>query len=148
MPCDVVMCHPAEITNLILKSPGWLRYSQYLIRVTYGHCRMSSGWLGILSYVIRMGLLIWSVSHPDDLSTLSISSRWIMDIAGCQPDDLAIGTISSGWLMTNALCHPDDIRSFPKSSGWHNISWALCHSNEIALVVSHLDDLWPMYDVI
>ena len=47
-------CHPDEKTNLITKSSGWLSYSRYLIRMTYGHCRLSSGWLTILPYLIQM----------------------------------------------------------------------------------------------
>ena len=61
--------------------------------------------------------------------------------------------MSSGWLIANVLCHPDDIRSFPMSSGWHNVSWSLCHTDEIApsrisswwLMTNagcHPDDLW------
>ena len=51
--------------------------------------------------------------------------------------------MSSGWLMANVLCHPDDIRSFPMSSGWHNVSWSLCHPDEITKMwsLSHPDDL-------
>ena len=51
MKYDVALCHPDEITNLIPKSSGWRSYSQYLIRMTYDQCRMSSGWLMMLPYV-------------------------------------------------------------------------------------------------
>ena len=47
MTYDVALCHPDEITNLIPQSSGWPSYSQYLIRMTYRHCRTSSGWLTV-----------------------------------------------------------------------------------------------------
>ena len=52
MTHDVALCHPDGIINLIPRSSGWLSYSQYLIRMTYGHCRMSSGWLSNWQYLI------------------------------------------------------------------------------------------------
>ena len=53
MTFDINLCHPHEIINLIPKSSKWLNYCQYLIRMTYGHCSMSPGWLTILTYLIR-----------------------------------------------------------------------------------------------
>ena len=97
---DNAICHPDDLWTM-----------QYVIRMTYGQCNMSSGWLTILPFVIRMKSLFLPLSHPDDLS---------------------IGNISSGWLMTNIPWHPDDIRSFPKSSRWHNFNWILCHPDEAA----------------
>ena len=41
---ECVLCHPDETIMLIPKSSGWLSYRQYLIRLTYGQCIMSSGW--------------------------------------------------------------------------------------------------------
>ena len=102
------LCHPDEIAPILSISSGW-------------HCRISSGWLTMLPCVIRVRKLIWSLSHPDDLDILNISS---------------------GWLIVNVLCHPDDIRSLPKSSGRHNISWTLCHPDEIAL--GRISSGWPM----
>ena len=117
--------------DLIPKSTGWLNYSQYLIRMTYGHYRMSSGWLTMLSYVIRMRWLIWILSHPDDLTILSISSGWLMPDALCHPDDLAGVGISSGCVMANTLCHPYDLTEVGISSGWHTLPF-LSHPDEIA----------------
>ena len=115
MTYEVVLCHRNEITNLIPKSSEWLNYSQYLIQITYVHCRVSSGWLTMLPYVIRMRWLCWSLSHPDDLAILSISSGWFMGIAWCHPDDLHCYPMSprwdnwSGWLSNWQVCHPDDL---------------------------------------
>ena len=83
---------------------------------------------------------IWSLSRLGDLAILSISPRWIMDIAGCQPEDLrfcpissrphnviwalshpdelARDRISSRWLMADALCHPDDLAGVGISFEW------------------------------
>ena len=60
-------------------------------------CPQCAGWLKMLPYVNRMRLLIWFLSHPDDLAILSISSGWLMDIAGCHPDDLGCCPMLSGW---------------------------------------------------
>ena len=105
-----VLCHPDEIINLISKSSGWLSYSQYLIRMIYGHCKMSSGWLAILAYIIRM-----RYRH-----LIPKSSGWLK----------AIGSITSGWLMDFAGCHPDDLRYWPMSSGWGNIIWSLSYPDD------------------
>ena len=108
MTYDCVLCHPDEITMLIPKSSGWLRYRQNLIWMTYEHCSMSSGWIMILPYVIRVRWLIWSLSHPDDLTIASISSRWlkycqyfirmIQLLTVSHLDDLTFGSISFRWL--------------------------------------------------
>ena len=66
--------------------------------------------------------------------------RMTYDVALCHPDEITkLIPKSSGWLsnwqylirLTYGQCHSDDIRSFPKSSGWHNVSWTLCHPDEI-----------------
>ena len=87
MTYDVALCFNALRHVLILKSSRWLSYSQYLIRMTYGRRRISSRWLTMWHYVIRMRKLIRSPSHPDDLAIASISSGWLVDIAGCHPAD-------------------------------------------------------------
>ena len=104
---------------LLFKSPAWLvRLSSwwYLIRITYGQCSMSSGWLNRLRcYLMPV------VSHPDDLWTMPYVSDglwcyhklsgWHNDIWTLyHPADLAPGGISAGWLMAYAVSHPGDIR--------------------------------------
>ena len=121
------LCHPDEITNLIPKSSEWLSYSQYLIRMTYGHCGVSSGWLTILAYVIWMIQLIWSLSHPDDLA-----------IPVSHPDGSWTLQMSSGWLTISA----NVIRM-----RW--LIWSQSNPNGLAIAsVSHPDDLWTLQDVI
>ena len=117
MTYNVTLCHPDEIINLIPKSSGWLNYSQYLIRMTYGHCRMSSGWL-----------MANALCHPNDLAGISISSGWVTANSVCHPDDILDHLVSSRWLNWSwylswvtamLLCHPDErYASFLKSSGW------------------------------
>ena len=96
--------------------------------MTFGECRMSSGWLTMLSYVIRMTYET-SLSHPDELAIGSISSGWLMPNVLCHPDDITEFRVSHPddfWWMQDVirmtydvvLCHPDDIRNFTKSSGW------------------------------
>ena len=147
---DTALCHPNEIAMLMLKSSGWLSYRQYLIRMTYGHCRMSSGWLTILPYLIRMTYCYLNPKSSGWVSSLSylIWTTWgncirmTYEYVSCHPevcwslshpDDLAIGSISSGLLVANVLCHPDGIRSFPESSGWQNAFWTLSHPDELAI---------------
>ena len=122
MTYGVVLCHPDEITNLMSMSSGWLSHSHYLFRMTYDQCRMSSGWLTMLAYVIRMRYIIRSLSRPDDLATLRVSSGWLMANVLSHPDDL--------WPMQDVirmtydavLCHPDEITNLmAESSRW--LSW-------------------------
>ena len=126
------------------------------------HCRMSSGWLMILPYVIRVTqrnlitkpsgwLSYWQHLIRMTYGQLTMSSGWHTNPAPpkssgwhnviwslSHPDDSAIGSISSGWLMANLLCHPDDIWISQKSSGWHNVIW----SQVIRMTYSQcLDDL-------
>ena len=103
-----------------------------------------------------------SLSHPDDLSNGSISSRWLMVNGLCHPDDLrcypkssggnneiwtishpddlAVGSISSGWLV---LWRLDGIQNFPKSSRWHNVFWTLSHPDDLAAIGS-ISSEWLM----
>ena len=56
-PGDKPLSEPMVVslpTHICVARPQWINYSQYLIRMAYGHCRMSSGWLTMLHYVIRM----------------------------------------------------------------------------------------------
>ena len=96
----------------------------------------------ILVYVIRMRWLIWYLSHPDGLAILSISSGWLVDIAGCHPDNLRYFPISPGRhnvIWTGA--HPDDLWTMHcvirmtltvvgTSSGWVT-AFSLCHPDDI-----------------
>ena len=81
------LSHPDEITILMPKSSGWVSSWPYLIRMTFGHCSMSSGdisyhrmsfgWLSRNRYLIRMSYdnVIMSsgwhrlpfLSHPDEI---------------------------------------------------------------------------------
>ena len=68
---------------------------------------------------------MWSLSHPDYLDILGISSGWLVPDALCHPDDLAGVGISSGRVTANSLYHPDDILSHLLTSGWLNWGWYL-----------------------
>ena len=118
MTYDIALCHPDEITTLIPKSSGWLNYCQYLIRMG----DIPSGWLNYWWFLIRMTWIL-AVSHPDDLTIGSISSRWLMGIV---------------------RCHPDDLQYSPISSGWHNIIWSLSHPDEISMLM-HKSSGWLSY---
>ena len=91
--------------------------------MTYDQCRMSSGWLAMLSYVIRIRSLIWWLSHPDDLAGVDISS---------------------GWLTVNSLCHPDDIPFHLMSSGWLNWAWYLIRMSYGSVIMSSGWDTLPV----
>ena len=84
---------------------------------------MSSGWLTMLSYVIRIRSLIWWLSHPDDLAGVGISS---------------------GWLTVNSLCHPDDIPFHLMSSGWLNWAWYLIRMSYGSVIMSSGWDTLPV----
>ena len=121
---------------------GWLMANVIFHPDCIRSFSMSSGWRNI-SWTLSHPDDLAIGSNPDDLAILSISSGWLMDIAGCHPydllyypiwprrhiviwtlshpDELNTGSISSGWLMANVICHPDDIRSFPKSYEWHSV---------------------------
>ena len=99
-----------------------------------------------------------AVSHPDDLTIGSISSGWLMGIAGCHPDDFryspissgwhnviwnlshpdefAPGRISSGWLLDTAVCHPCDISHHRKSSGWLSRNWYIIRMSYDNVIMS------------
>ena len=140
------ICHPDEITMLIPKSSGRLSYRQYLIRITYGHFRILSGWLTILPYLIRMAkhhlnpklsrwVSSWSYLIRITEEHCSMSSGWLVILPY---DDLTIGSIpsgwhcsmssgwyichhmSSGWWLIWSLSHPRDCTIFSISSGWLN----------------------------
>ena len=84
---------------------------------------MSSGWLTMLSYGIRIRSLIWWLSHPDDLAGVGISS---------------------GWLTVNSLCHPDDIPFHLMSSGWLNWAWYLIRMSYGSVIMSSGWDTLPV----
>ena len=143
--------------KLFLKSSGCLSYWQCLIRVTYGKVlcdpdnirsfRKLSGWHNVF----------WSLSPPDDLAILSISSGWLMDIAACHlhdlryylitsgrhdviwtlghPGELDADRISSGGLMDDAFCHLGDLAVVGISSGWVTAN-SLCHPDIPFLLMS------------
>ena len=94
------VCYPDGIWRQ-LKSPGWLVWLsswRYLIRIAYGECNMSSGWLKMESYAIRMTWLL-VVSRPD-LWTMQYAIRLIYDATISYADDIMKFEpyMSSGWL--------------------------------------------------
>ena len=104
---ETSLSHPDDIHEVNPMSSGWDSSWVYLIRMTYDQCRISSRWLTMLPYVLMRWDICWSLSHLDDLAILSISSGWLMVVAGFHPD------------YDVALCHPDEkTNSIPKSSGW------------------------------
>ena len=129
MTCNVALCHPDEINNLTRKSS----VSQYLIRMTYGHYRMSPEWLNV----------IWTVSHPDELDSDRISYGWLMTDTSCHLDDLAGFGISSGWVTTNSLCHRDHTPFHLMSSGWLNWGWYLIWMSNGNVIMSSGWDTLP-----
>ena len=110
---------------------------------------MSFGWPAMLAYAIWMRSLISSLSHPDDLPIVSISSRWLNSwwylirmtklLAVSHPDDS--WTLHYVIRMTYPadICHPGDFGIFIRmsydnaimSSGWHALPF-LSHLDEIA----------------
>ena len=126
------LSHPDEITMLIPKSSGWLSYLQYLIRMTYGYCRMSPGWLTICPISSGWHNVIWTLSHPDELAPGRISSGWLLDTAVCHPDDISYHHMSSGWLSRNQYHIRMSYDTVIMSSGWHTLPF-LSHPDEIAI---------------
>ena len=70
---------------------------------------ISSGWLIVDAYVIRMTYLAL-VSHPDELRQIHYVIRMTYSSILCHPDDLTEVGFSSGWVTAMLLCHPDEIR--------------------------------------
>ena len=126
------LSHPDEITMLIPKSSGWLSYRQYLIRMTYGYCRMSPGWLTFCPISSGWHNVIWTLSHPDELAPGRISSGWLLDTAVCHPDDISYHHMSSGWLSRNQYQIRMSYDTVIMSSGWHTLPF-LSHPGEIAI---------------
>ena len=136
MTYDVAQCHPDEITNLILKSSGWLSNWHYVTRMTYGQCTMSSGWYNV-RWTLRHPDELLVVSHSDDLWTMQDDIWMTCDVALwhpdeiakiwslSHPDDLPIPSISPGWVPVNSFGHPDDILFHLMSSRWLNWGWYL-----------------------
>ena len=122
------LSHPDEINMLMPKSFGWLSYRQYLIRMTYGYCRMSSVWLTILS---RWHNVIWTQSHPDELAPGRISSGWLLDTAVCHPDGISYRHMPSGWLSRNWYLIRMSYDNVIMSSGWYTLPF-LSHQDKIA----------------
>ena len=102
---------------------------------------MSSGWLTIFSYLIRMTLHhlnpkssgwdnCWCLSHPDELAPGRISSGWLLDTAVCHPDDISYHRMSSGWLSRNRYLIRMSYGNVIMSSGWHRLPF-LSHPDEI-----------------
>ena len=106
-----VVTHPNEINNLVPKSSGWLSYSKYLIRMTYGRCIMSSGWHSWCWYLIWMSYGKSIVSCR--WHTLpSYVIRWLN--WGWYPIQMSYSNVimSSRWDTLPFLSHPDEIANF------------------------------------
>ena len=123
------LSHPDEITILTPKSSGWLSYRQYLVRMTYGYCRMSSdemtydivlshpdditssGWVSSWSYLIRMTYGYCSTSsswHIIRQYIIRMTYRNWYIIRMCHNNVI----MSSGWHTLPFLSHPDEITNF------------------------------------
>ena len=129
-------------------SSGWLRIASYLIRMTNGDCSMSTGWHH--AFVI---------SYPDKIRPGANSPAWPkFQISLCHPDDIGQYRKSSVWHSTSTISHPDGIIWTPlwhdigwhrMSSGWHT-AFTKCHSDEIRchditeFRQSHPDELWSV----
>ena len=116
-------------TDLIPKSFRWLSCWQYLIRMTYGQCRMSSGWLTMLPYVTRMTLRhlnptssgwvsSWSYLIRMTFGQCMMSSRWRSWCWYFIRMSYGKFILSSRWHTLPRLSHPDDIPFHLMSSPW------------------------------
>ena len=107
--------------NLIPKSSGWHSHFQYLIQMTYRHCRMSSGWLTILPYLIRA-----TQSHLNPKSSGWVSS-WPYLI------QMTYGRciMSSGWLSWHWYLIWISYGNVIMSSRWYKLPF-LSHLDELA----------------
>ena len=85
------------------------------------YCPISSGWHNV----------IWTLSHPDELTPDRISSRWLLDTAVCHPDDISYHRMSSGWLSRNWYLIRMSYDNVIMSSGWHRLTF-FSHPDEIA----------------
>ena len=107
MTYDVALCHSDEITNMILKSSGWLP-------------SISSGWL-----------MADALCHPDDLAGDGISPEWVTANSLCHPDDILFHRMPSGlvnWVWYLIRMSSDNVIM---SSGWHTLPF-LSYPDEIA----------------
>ena len=95
------LCNPEGILCYPYRLSRWLCYWQYLIRMIYGQRTMSSGWLTVLPWIIRIALRKLNPKSPGWLSYWQYLFQ--MTYGQC--------TMSSGWL-----------KCYPKSSGWVS-SW-------------------------
>ena len=107
MTYDVALCHPDEITKFwSLSHPDDLAIPS-----------ISSGWLIVDAYVIRMTYLAL-VSHPDELRQIHYVIRMTYSSISCHPDDLTEFGFSSGWVTAMLYVIRMRYTSFLKSSGW------------------------------
>ena len=84
------------VTAMLLCHPDEIRFLSWVIRMS----RITSRLLQRLeceAWRIVASQCVWSLSHPDDLAILSISSGWLVNIAEYHPDDLWCCPMSSGW---------------------------------------------------
>ena len=79
-----------------------------------------------------------NLSHP---GRLAISSGWLMANAICHPNNLWCHLPSSGWLKSLTVHGQCSM-----SSGWHTITTS--HQDDLAEVVSHLDELQLIHYVL
>ena len=120
-------CHPDDLRYFPVSSgshgviqnrsdPGELASVSYLIWMTYGQCRIPSGWLTMLSMLSGWHGVIQPLSHPDELAPGRISFGSLMDIV--------VGNLNNFWYCS-------------MSSRWHNVIWKLsswphiCYKYEI-----------------
>ena len=96
-------------------SSGWLTRRWYLIQMSYGKFIMSSGWHTL------------PCCHPDDLTEVGISSRWVTAMSsgwhvrppiGVHPDRGQVPRGSSLDLRWGLLSQFSPFRYFPNFSEW------------------------------
>ena len=124
---SLAISHPDEIL-LIASLCGWLNDShpadlKIKLFLLSGQCRKSSGWDTTRSYLIRM----------TKGSTYVMSSGWLVEASYVIQMTQCIGHKSSGWDTANSLViRMTKVSNFLTSSGLYNLSWNLCHPDEIA----------------
>ena len=117
---DIAGCHPGDLLYYPIssrwhpdllnpKSSGWVSSLPYLIRMAYGRCTMSSGWLSCIStgWVTANPLC-----HPDDIPFHPMSTRWL--IWGWYLIRMSYSNVimSYRWDTLPFLSHQDEIATF------------------------------------
>ena len=110
--------------------------------MTYGYCRMSSGWLSIFSYLIRM-----TKRHLNRKS-----SGWVNSWQYLIRMTFGHCSMSSGWHIISPYVIRMSYDNVIMSSGWHTLQ-LLSHPDEIAnfdfpqhaVALQRFRTLWPRF---